>query len=161
MSSAEAAPRRLQRDERAGVSPHLAIGARNDCGFHHLRMAVENFLDFERGDVFAAGDDDVLGAVLHLDAAVGVPGGEIARAVHAAGKGLVGCGLVLEIALHQRVAGQCDLADGRAVARTGARVCGSTTAMLLDDGDGNALARHARVALSRGQGPPIPACGGQ
>ena len=41
-------------------------------------MSVERDLDLDRGDVLAAGDDDVLGAVLDLHVAVGVLDREIA-----------------------------------------------------------------------------------
>ncbi len=41
-------------------------------------MAVEHLLDFERGNILATGNDDVLGAVLDLDVAVLMPDGEIA-----------------------------------------------------------------------------------
>src|SRR3954463_8039003 len=68
----------LQLDERAG---HLApFGIRlGDHGCEqHCRMLVEHVLDFDRGDVLATGDDDVLGTVLDDDVAVLVEHAEVA-----------------------------------------------------------------------------------
>src|SRR6266446_5881905 len=69
---------RLERDKSArGLAPDR-VGPGDDRRLHHLRMAIERILDFERGDVLAARDDDVLRAVLDLDIAVGVADGEVA-----------------------------------------------------------------------------------
>ncbi len=59
----------FQRDEGAGrFAPHC-IGARHHGGFQHVGVAVQHAFDLDGRDVFAAGDDDVLGAVLDLDVA--------------------------------------------------------------------------------------------
>jgi hypothetical protein len=50
-------------------------------------MLVQRVLDLDRGNVLAAGDDDVLGAVLELDIAVGMDDAEIAGMKPAAGEG--------------------------------------------------------------------------
>jgi hypothetical protein len=78
-------------------------------------MAIEHVLDFERGDVLAARDDDVLRAVLDLDVAVGLHHGEVAGAEPAAGERISRRLGILEIALHRDVAAEHDLAHGLAV----------------------------------------------
>ena len=60
-----------------GVSPSSGR-AGDDGGFQDGRVAVEDVLDLDRRDVLAAGDDDVLRAVLDLDVAVGVGDREVA-----------------------------------------------------------------------------------
>ena len=40
-------------------------------------MGGDRLLDFDAGDVLAAGDDDVLAAVAQLDVAVGMPHGQV------------------------------------------------------------------------------------
>ena len=49
-------------------------------------MFVQSVLDFDGRDVFAARDDDVLGAVFELDVAVGMHNAEIAGMKPAAGE---------------------------------------------------------------------------
>ena len=78
-------------------------------------MLVDDVLDLDRGDVLAAGDDDVLGAVLELDIAVRVHDAEIAGMEPAAGEGFLRRLLVLEIALHDDIAAEHDLAERPAV----------------------------------------------
>ena len=80
-------------------------------------MPVQHVLDLDRGDVLAAGDDDVLGAVLDDDVAVLIEHAEVAGVKPAAGKGLLRRLLVLQIALHHDIAAKHDLADGLAIAR--------------------------------------------
>src|SRR5260370_40857424 len=46
-----------------GTSPHFESGFATTAE-QHRRMLVEHVLDLDRRDVFAAGDDDVLGSVL-------------------------------------------------------------------------------------------------
>src|SRR5207247_4689118 len=68
----------LEFDEHAGrLAPPLVLHRhRRLVGYRG--MLTHNFLDSDRRDVLAAGDDDVLGAVLDLDVAVGMGYGEIA-----------------------------------------------------------------------------------
>ena len=75
-----------------GRSPIALVGHRDHRRLHHRRVAVERLLDLERGDVLAAGDDDVLGAVLDLGIAVGVAHGEVAGVVPVAAERLGGGG---------------------------------------------------------------------
>ena len=65
----------------------------------------------------AAGNDDVLRAILELDIAVGMHHAEIAGVKPAASEGPLGGGLVLEIAFHHDVAAHHHFAQGFAVAR--------------------------------------------
>src|SRR3546814_2547453 len=80
-------------------------------------MAVQYLLDLDRGDVLAAGDNDVLRAVLERDIAVRVHDAQVAGVEPAAGEGRVGRGRVLQIALHHDVAAHEDLAQRLAVGR--------------------------------------------
>src|SRR5579872_2943309 len=80
-------------------------------------MLVENVFDFHRRNIFPAGNDDVLGAILDDDIAVLVEHPEVSGVKPSAGKGLTRGLFVLEIALHHDVAAEHDLADGLAVAR--------------------------------------------
>ena len=113
--SVAAAP--LERDEGARALAPLGVRPRDHGGLEHGGVAVQGALDLDRGDVLAARDDDVLGAVLDLDVAVLVHHAEIAGVKPAALEG--GCGGfgILQVALHDVVAAHHDLADGLAVAR--------------------------------------------
>ena len=61
-----------------GVSPHLSSGFATTAAACTAGMLVERVLDLDRRDVLAARDDDVLGAVLELDVAVGMHHAEVA-----------------------------------------------------------------------------------
>ena len=105
----------LELDERARRLAPPRVGLGDHRGGEHRGMAVEHVLDLERRDVLAARDDDVLGAVLDLEVAVGVHHGEVAGMEPAAGEGRLGGLRVLEVALHGDVAAEHDLAHGLAV----------------------------------------------
>ena len=100
-----------------GVSPHFSSGRATTAASITSGMLVEHFLDLQRRDVLAAGDDDVLRAVLDLHIAVGMHHREIAGVEPAAGECLRAGRGVLQIALHHRVAAQHQLAHRRAVRR--------------------------------------------
>src|SRR5882724_5279642 len=110
---------RFQLDERARRFAPLRVGLRDHCRREHRRVPVEHVLDLQRRNVLAAGDDDVLGAVLDLDVAVGLHHREIARAEPAAREGVLGRPAVLEVALHGDVAAEHDLAHALAVRGNG------------------------------------------
>jgi hypothetical protein len=78
----------------------------------------DGVLDLDRGDVLAAPDDDVLGAVLDQDVALLVDDGHVAGVEPAVadrrGRGL----RVLVVAVHDGVRADDDLADLLAVGRT-------------------------------------------
>jgi hypothetical protein len=65
-------PAGLELDEGARRLAPLLVGPRDHRRLQHRRVLVERVLDLDRRDVLAARDDDVLGAVLELDVAVGV-----------------------------------------------------------------------------------------
>ena len=73
-----------------GALAPLRVGPRDHGGLEHRRVAVERALDLDRGDVLAARDDDVLGAVLDLAVAVLVHHREVAGVVPAARERLGG-----------------------------------------------------------------------
>ncbi len=75
-----------RQDEGAGMLAPCGVGPGHHRGLQHLGMAIEHLLDLEGGDVLAAGDDDVLGAVLDLDIAVGMAHAEIAGVEPAAAR---------------------------------------------------------------------------
>jgi hypothetical protein len=54
----------LQLDEGARRLAPLHVGTRDHGGFEHVGMLVKDVLNLDRGDVLAAGDDDVLGAAM-------------------------------------------------------------------------------------------------
>src|SRR5712692_7961299 len=65
-----------------GVSPHFSSG--HHGGERHRLVLVECDLHLDARNVLAAGNDDVLGAVLDLDVAVRMLHGEVAG-MHPAG----------------------------------------------------------------------------
>ena len=73
-----------------GVSPHLSVAGGDHGRLKHRWMPIQSRLHLDRGDVLAAGDDDVLGAVLDLDVTVGVHHAEIAGVEPAAREGFCG-----------------------------------------------------------------------
>ena len=122
-------------------------------------MAVEALLDLERAHVLAAGDDDVLAAVLDLDVVVGVPHREVAGAVPAARERRRARLRVLEVALHHRVAAQHHLAEGRAVARHRCARRRIADLQARERGHRHALPGHAPRALrQRQRGPVVLRC---
>jgi|SRR3990172_773505 len=56
----------LQFDERAGRLAPRRIRLGDDGRGENRGVAIEHVLDFDRGDILASGNDDVLGAALHL-----------------------------------------------------------------------------------------------
>ena len=64
--------RPLSATKPFGRSPHFSSGIATTAASSTSGMADERALDLDRRDVLAAGDDDVLRPVAHLDVAVGV-----------------------------------------------------------------------------------------
>ena len=116
ISSAVALQPGLSSTKAQGVSPR-GIGHRDHGHGGHRGVAVERVLDLDAGDVLAAGDDDVLAAVLDADVAVGRHHAQVAGVEPAAGEGVFGGALVLQVALHADVAAEHDLAHGLLVGR--------------------------------------------
>src|SRR5262245_19609480 len=84
-------------DERARRLAPFGFGLGDDGGCGDCRVLVKHVLDLVRGDILAARDDDILGAVLELDVAVWIEHAEIAGMEPATGERLLGRLLVLEI----------------------------------------------------------------
>src|SRR5450759_4203221 len=80
-------------------------------------VRVDGLLHLDRGDVLAAGDDDVLGPVAQLDVAVRVPHSEVTGVEPAAAEGARGGFGVGVVPRHDVVAAHDDLAHGDAVTR--------------------------------------------
>jgi len=77
----------LAFDEGAGDLAPCRIGPGDHGDALHRRVLGQRFLDLDRRNVLAAGDDDVLGPVLELNVAVGMLDAEVARMEPAAGEG--------------------------------------------------------------------------
>ena len=73
-----AAAARFDLHKGAGAFAPFFVGHGNDAPPQPHRMLVEDILDLDGGDVFTAGNDDVLRAVLQLDIAIGIDNAEIA-----------------------------------------------------------------------------------
>ena len=147
---------RLEQHERTGRFAPFLVRPGDDRRFHHLRMAVEAFFDFQRADVFAARDDDVLSAILDLDVVVGMPHGEVAGVVPPAAKCSRRGRLVLEITFHHRVAAKHDLAHRRRIARHRNMRVGIGDRQLRERRHRHALSRHLPRALGqRKLAPPL------
>nr|POE88193.1 hypothetical protein CFP56_11422 [Quercus suber] len=156
----------LERDEGLGPLAPLRVGDGDARGLEHGRVGDEHGLERERGDVLAAGDDDVLGAVEDLDRAVRVPDGEVAAVLHAAREQLARRGRVLVVAARAQVAHEHDLADLAAVlghVHDGPVHRGPRPALVLRRLDharrerqevAVSLPGHLRVSLLDGEGLP-------
>ena len=105
----------LQFNEGAWRLPPFFIRLGDDGGSQHGRVLVKRAFDLDGGNILTTGNDDVLGAVLELDIAVRVEHAQVAGMEPAAGEGFVRCRRVLQVALHDDVALEHDLADGLAV----------------------------------------------
>src|SRR5690606_39233586 len=69
---------RPQLDEGGRCLAPARIRLRDHAAGEDRRMGVEHVLDLDRGDVLAARDDDVLGAILDPDIAVRLEHAEVA-----------------------------------------------------------------------------------
>ena len=106
-----------QLDEGTGRFAPFVVGPGDDRGGGDRGVAGEHALDLQRGDVLAAGDDHVLGPVGDADIAVGLDHAQIAGVIPAALEGFGGGLRILQIALHDDVAGEHQLAQRLAVVR--------------------------------------------
>src|SRR5437667_7362405 len=109
----------FQLDEGARRFSPLRVGLRHHGHREDRRVPVKHVLDLERRDVLAAGDDDVLGAVLDLEVAVGLHHREVARMEPTTREDVLGRLAVLQVALHGDVSAEHDLAHGLAVRGNG------------------------------------------
>src|ERR1700757_2880764 len=69
---------RLELDDGARRFTPFLIRLGDHCDDLDRRMFVQRVFDFDGGNVFAAGNDDVLGTILELDIAVWMHDAEIA-----------------------------------------------------------------------------------
>src|SRR5258707_744699 len=88
---------RLELHECAGRLAPLFVRPRHHGGQLHRRMPVERDLHLDARDILAAGNDDVLGAVLDLDVDIIISGGENISSVE------------VEIALYRHPAVQLEM----------------------------------------------------
>src|SRR5690606_30320610 len=106
----------LEGDEGArGFAPSL-IRAGDYRSLQHALVTVEHAFHLDGGDVLAAGNDDVLEAILDLYITIRVADRQVAGVEPAAGKGFLGGAGVFQVALHHGVAAHEDFTDGLAVA---------------------------------------------
>ncbi len=68
----------LQLDEGARRFAPFVVRGGDHCGGAHLGMAKQRVFDLDRGNIFAARNDDVLLTVLQLDVPVGMAHAQIA-----------------------------------------------------------------------------------
>ena len=80
-------------------------------------MPIEHFFDLNRGNILAPRDDDVLRAIFDLDVVLGVHHAKIPGVKPAVGQRFGGGLGILEVAAHDHIAFEHDLAEGLAVAR--------------------------------------------
>ena len=78
---------------------------------------MQCIFNFDGGDVFSAGNNDVLAAILDLDVAVRVHHGKVACVKPAACKGLFGCRRIFKVALHDHIAAKEYFPHGLAIGR--------------------------------------------
>ena len=102
-------------DEGPGRLAPFRMRRGDDGGQQPIGVAMQHALPLEARDILAPGDDDVLGAVADLDLAIGVHHGEVAGMEDAAAKGVFRRLGIAEIARHDGVSGQHDLAHGLAI----------------------------------------------
>ena len=76
---------RFQFDKGAGRFAPFVVGLGDDGGGEDGGVFIEYALNLDGGNVFAAGNDDVLGSILKLDIAVGLHDAEITGMEPAAG----------------------------------------------------------------------------
>src|ERR1019366_1016700 len=146
----------LEADEGFRHFPPFLVGEGDDGDFGNGGVIGQRLLDFNGGDVLAAGDDDVLHAVAHFDVAIGVDDGEVAGVEPAAVKGVRGGLGVVVIAEHDVVAAHQGLAHGLAIG--GDIVHGVVGDPHVHAGDqvGHALAGFEEGALGQDLFPRTP-----
>ena len=105
----------LEDDEGLGDFAPALVGDGDDGGFKDGGVGEEGVFDFERRDVFTAGNDDVLLAVDEGDVAGGVDGGHVTGMEPAVAEGFGGGLGLVPIAEHDAVAASYDFTDGDAI----------------------------------------------
>src|SRR5215469_12798542 len=102
-------------DGRGDFAPSV-VRRGHHRAFQNSRMGPDSFLDFDRGNVFAAGDNDLLFSVYNIHVGLFVPHCHVAGVEPFAEHGRAGGGWVAIIAVHDLIAADDDFSDGRAVA---------------------------------------------
>ena len=105
----------LEPDVGLGHLAPFLVGDRHDGDFGDGGVIGQRLLHFDRRDVLAARDDDVLHAVAQFDVAIGMDHGEVAGVEPAALKGLGGGLGIVVVAQHDVVAAHQYFAHGLAV----------------------------------------------
>ncbi len=105
----------FERDEGARCLAPFFIGARNHGGLQNAGMFVQRVFDFDGGNVFTARYNNVLGSILELDIAIGMPHTQIAGMIPAAFERFIRGAGVFQIALHHHIAAEHHLAHGVAI----------------------------------------------
>ena len=131
-----------------GVSPHFSSGCATTAATGTAGCRYSAILHLDRRDVLAAGDDDVLRAVLDLHVAVGCLTARSPVWNQPPRERRVGRLRVLQIAVHHGVAAHHDLADRLAVARAPAQRLRIGDASPVERRIAHALPRHSRRPLA-------------
>ena len=117
-----------QFDKGAGRLAPFFVRPGHHGGEQHGGMLGQRILHFDGGNVLAAGNDDVLGAVLELDIAVRMHHAQIAGMKPAALEGGPRRLRVLQIALHHDIAAEHHFAQRSPSAAPASWSSGSSTA---------------------------------
>ena len=152
----------LRRTMQASTSsPRTGSGVARDRARGHRRMLVQDALDLDRRDVLAAAPDHVLAPVDEVEVAVGAAPHDVAGVEPAAGPGLLGRRIVLQVAEEEVARGSAPAARTSSSPGTSTRDVG---ALLVDDARlderlGAAEAGRAdvaRLAVGHDAAPPAP-----
>src|SRR6266511_3568190 len=146
---------RAFRDEGFGHLTPSGVRDTDDADLQHRRVFHDDLLHLLGRDVFAAGDDDVLGAVFQLDVVVRVPDGQVTGMEPVPLEGF-GSGIwLLIIPRHDVVPAHDHLTHSLAIARHVFHVVIHHPQPRAGDDIRHALARLDRGAFLQGQ--PLPA----
>ena len=101
----------LEFEEGARRLAPFRVGTSHDGRQHDRRVLRQHLFHLKARNIFAAGDDDVLGAILDLDRTVRMPNGEVTGEAPISDQRLCRCSFVFEVSLHHGIAAHHDLAD--------------------------------------------------
>ena len=124
-------------------------------------MLVEKLFHLQAGNILAAADDDVLGAILDLHVTVGMLNGQVSGVKPITAEGLMGGVVVLQIAFHDGISTQHQLAHGGTVPGHRRHALTVRHHDFLQRVIGDTLARHHPGAGIHAQITPLALPGAQ
>src|SRR5262249_40406499 len=102
---------RFKDHERLRYLAKTLVRTGNNGSFQHSRMCVDDPLHFKAGNIFSAGNNDVLHAVLDFDITIGMKHGEIVCMEPSSSECLLSCLRIPVVTFHDGVSADNDLAD--------------------------------------------------